>query len=384
MNVNFPADGIHTGWKITQSIAMELDTALAIAGGRFMAGGLPPEIMTLRQSCPDDWLEEWQEYFGSMNWFANVLETASMIAGALDESDYSRATMAIRQMTVDDAVRNLLAMSDEQTGSGIANLPAEKAFLQLMVRYRRSAYEGIRFSHPQDPLFENRLFRELEVCLGILQGGRDHDRFWHWLDRYYFEIYRPWREKRESFLSNMELRLAAMLGATQSEGQVPDLDWLSDVNPALRYPEIKSAIQNGKLFVNFWLEPFEFADSFLLLPDVVYLAFAEPGQMYHNFLDHTRRLADQIQALADPTRLIILRLIRAFSMTNTDMAAYLGLSRPTVSNHAKVLREAGLIRSWEDGRITRHEIEPEAVRRLFGDLEVFLDLPQVDEKINSH
>ncbi len=62
-------------------------------------------------------------------------------------------------------------------------------------------------------------------------------------------------------------------------------------------------------------------------------------------------------------------------MTNTDMAAYLGLSRPTVSIHAKVLREAGLIRSWEDGRITRHEIDPEAVRKLFQDLEEFLDLP---------
>ncbi len=65
-------------------------------------------------------------------------------------------------------------------------------------------------------------------------------------------------------------------------------------------------------------------------------------------------------------------------MTNTDMAAYLGLSRPTVSIHAKVLREAGLIRSWEEGRITRHEIEPNAVKTLFGDLELFLDLP--DEK----
>jgi DNA-binding transcriptional ArsR family regulator len=57
------------------------------------------------------------------------------------------------------------------------------------------------------------------------------------------------------------------------------------------------------------------------------------------------------------------------------MAAYLGLSRPTVSIHARVLREAGLIHSWEEGRITRHEINPEAVRKLFSELESFLDLP---------
>ncbi|KPL71180.1 hypothetical protein ADM99_11675 [Leptolinea tardivitalis] len=82
-----------------------------------------------------------------------------------------------------------------------------------------------------------------------------------------------------------------------------------------------------------------------------------------------------MQALADPTRLIILRLIRAMSMTNTDMAAYLGLARPTVSIHARILREAGLIRSWEEGRVTRHEIDPAAVHKLFRDLEKFLDLP---------
>jgi DNA-binding transcriptional ArsR family regulator len=73
--------------------------------------------------------------------------------------------------------------------------------------------------------------------------------------------------------------------------------------------------------------------------------------------------------------LIILRLIREFSMTNTDMAVFLHISRPTVSIHAKVLREAGLIRSWDDGRITRHAIVPEAVQTLFQDLKEFLDLP---------
>jgi DNA-binding transcriptional ArsR family regulator len=117
------------------------------------------------------------------------------------------------------------------------------------------------------------------------------------------------------------------------------------------------------------------ADSFTLLPGNIYLSFAEPGQIYENFMSYTQTLAGQVQALADPTRLIILRLIRVLSMTNTDMAAYLGLSRPTVSIHARVLREAGLINSWEEGRITRHEINPEAVRKLFSELETFLDLP---------
>ncbi|NLF50015.1 MAG: winged helix-turn-helix transcriptional regulator [Leptolinea sp.] len=368
----------NAGWKIVQSMPMELDAALGIAGRRFGAGSLSTGIVALRQSCPTDWMEEWHEFYGTMTWFANVLETASLVSGVLEESDYSLATMAIRQTTLDDAIKKLRHLINGSENEEGRNLSPEDTFIQLFLRYRRSAYAEIKFSHPQDPLYENRLKREMQFCTAILQGGSLHDRYWHWLDRYYFEVYRPWRENRQPLLLDLEQKLLTMLGTTRSEGAIPNIGWLSDVNPGLRYPEIKSAIQNGRLFVNFWLEPFEFADTFLLLPGKIYLAFAEPGQMYQDFLTHTRKLAEQVQALADPTRLIILRLIRTFSMTNTDMAAYLGLSRPTVSIHAKVLREAGLIRSWEEGRITRHEIEPNAVKTLFGDLELFLDLP--DEK----
>lgn len=368
----------YAGWKIVQSMPMELDAALGIAGGRFGAGSLSTGIVALRQSCPTDWMDEWPEFYGTMTWFANVLETASLVSGVLEESDYSRATMTIRQTTIEDAIEHLRQMIDVPVTAAAPSSYPQETMRELLLDYRRSAYAEINFSHPHDPLYENRLKREVQFCADILQGGRLHDRYWHWLDRYYFEVYRPWRENRQTLLTDLEQKLLTMLGTTISEGTIPNIGWLSDVNPGLRYPEIKSAIQNGRLFVNFWLEPFEFADTFLLLPGKIYLAFAEPGQMYRDFLTHTRKLAEQVQALADPTRLIILRLIRTFSMTNTDMAAYLGLSRPTVSIHAKVLREAGLIRSWEEGRITRHEIESNAVRTLFGDLELFLDLP--DEK----
>ena len=58
------------------------------------------------------------------------------------------------------------------------------------------------------------------------------------------------------------------------------------------------------------------------------------------------------------------------------MARFFGLSRPTVSNHAKILREAGLIDSRQEGRQVRHSINPDALHRLFGDLVEFLDIPE--------
>ena len=47
-------------------------------------------------------------------------------------------------------------------------------------------------------------------------------------------------------------------------------------------------------------------------------------------------------------------------------------------DHAKILREAGLIESRQVGRQARHEIDSNAVRRLFRDLERFLDLPELE------
>jgi DNA-binding transcriptional ArsR family regulator len=128
------------------------------------------------------------------------------------------------------------------------------------------------------------------------------------------------------------------------------------------------------------VEPFGLADTWLVLPGEVFVSFAEPGEIFENFYSSTQILAKKIQALADPTRLIILRLIRNMGMTNTDMAEFLQISRPTVSIHAKILREAGLIRTEQDGRIMRHEIIPEHVHQLLKDLNRLLDLPPEVEK----
>lgn len=86
-------------------------------------------------------------------------------------------------------------------------------------------------------------------------------------------------------------------------------------------------------------------------------------------------MANRAKAIADPTRLSILRIIRHFSMDNTQIADYLGIARPTVSVHAKLLREAGLIDTIQEGRQARHTVKAAEVRRLFEDLIRFLDLP---------
>jgi DNA-binding transcriptional ArsR family regulator len=149
----------------------------------------------------------------------------------------------------------------------------------------------------------------------------------------------------------------------------------------LRYrSELAEAVQAGSLHVFFWVEPLDMVDVWFLFPGEVAVALARPGEIYENFRAYAEDVAVRTKALSDPTRLLILRLIRNLSMDNTSMAEFLEVTRPTVSVHTKILREAGLIRTRRVGRKAQHEIVLPALHRLFDDLERFLDLPTAEEE----
>ena len=55
------------------------------------------------------------------------------------------------------------------------------------------------------------------------------------------------------------------------------------------------------------------------------------------------------RALADPTRREILQLLRERRMTAGEIADHFDLSKPTLSGHFAILREAGLVTSDKMG-----------------------------------
>ncbi len=57
----------------------------------------------------------------------------------------------------------------------------------------------------------------------------------------------------------------------------------------------------------------------------------------------TESLARQLRAMSDPTRLAMLEVLRRHPGTVSELAASFALAQPTVSNHVKLLREAGLV-----------------------------------------
>jgi len=81
--------------------------------------------------------------------------------------------------------------------------------------------------------------------------------------------------------------------------------------------------------------------------------------------DADEELATLSKALAHPARVKIVRiLLRKSACICGDIVDELPLAQSTVSQHLKVLKDAGLIRGDVDGPRVCYCIEPRALRRL--------------------
>jgi DNA-binding transcriptional ArsR family regulator len=82
----------------------------------------------------------------------------------------------------------------------------------------------------------------------------------------------------------------------------------------------------------------------------------------------TEALARRLKAISDPTRLALLDALRGGPRTVTEIAAAFSLAQPTVSNHVKVLRDAGLVVDVREGTrrnlVVRHDAVEELITNL--------------------
>lgn len=67
-------------------------------------------------------------------------------------------------------------------------------------------------------------------------------------------------------------------------------------------------------------------------------------------------MSNVFKALADPTRRQVLQLLRRGPMTAGELAEQFDLSKPTMSVHFAVLREASLIDSEKHGRTIMYRL----------------------------
>ncbi|MFP5353268.1 MAG: ArsR/SmtB family transcription factor [Actinomycetota bacterium] len=78
-----------------------------------------------------------------------------------------------------------------------------------------------------------------------------------------------------------------------------------------------------------------------------------------------------LDALGDPTRRAVLESLRTGPKPVSALASGLPVSRPAVSQHLKVLADAGLVRHEKVGRQRLYEIEPAGLEELRDYVESF-------------
>lgn len=66
-----------------------------------------------------------------------------------------------------------------------------------------------------------------------------------------------------------------------------------------------------------------------------------------------------LRAIAEPRRQEILRLVWAQECTAGEVAAHFAVTRPNISKHLRVLREAGLVTERRDGTRRLYRARPE-------------------------
>jgi len=78
-------------------------------------------------------------------------------------------------------------------------------------------------------------------------------------------------------------------------------------------------------------------------------------------------------ALADPTRRVVFERLAKKALSVGELAATLPVSRPAVSQHLKVLKDAGLVTDEADGTRRVYRVNPRAIEAMRKYLDRFWD-----------
>ena len=98
--------------------------------------------------------------------------------------------------------------------------------------------------------------------------------------------------------------------------------------------------------------------------------FYFPGLSWAGFINISHYLyvmMKELAAVSDETRLKMLRLLARGGLCACVLPRHVGISQPAVSQHLKVLREAGLASMRKDGKKRIYSISAKG-RKILGDI----------------
>ncbi|KKD07947.1 ArsR/SmtB family transcription factor [Streptomyces sp. WM6386] len=92
--------------------------------------------------------------------------------------------------------------------------------------------------------------------------------------------------------------------------------------------------------------------------------------------------ADLMRVLADPLRLRIITLLARETLCTTHLIEETGAKQTNLSNHLKVLREAGVVETEPCGRFTYYRLTPEVIASLAGGFAELAELARATAENN--
>ncbi len=90
------------------------------------------------------------------------------------------------------------------------------------------------------------------------------------------------------------------------------------------------------------------------------------------------------KTLGDENRYQIIRLLNESNLCVGALARILNISKPAVSQHLKLLREAGLVRGEKIGYFTHYRVEKKALVKAAGQLQGLAEAPPPDRDHNAY
>lgn len=77
-------------------------------------------------------------------------------------------------------------------------------------------------------------------------------------------------------------------------------------------------------------------------------------------------LKDSFKALSDPTRQEILQMLKEGRMSAGDIGAHFDMTGATVSHHLSILKQAGLVEDFREGKYIYYELNMSVLEEVMG------------------
>jgi len=187
----------------------------------------------------------------------------------------------------------------------------------------------------------------------------------------------------EVFFAEEEKRIApkideALENAQQRAQELPFLELLEELSRGLQFEEFPG-VTEIILVPTYWLSPLFTEIKYDERREMMLFGGRSPGESLVPGEIVPEDLLQILKALADPSRLRILRYLMQEQLTQAELARRLRLRAPTLTHHLHILRLAGLVRLVMRGKSERlYFARMESIKGTYAILKDFLEQDVVE------